>query len=117
MLAAWKKEDPPAHRLKPVPDLDIFVIDFISLAQHPNLCRARRTLLHTIDHVFRPLSAENLAFRSEPVSLKKLRKGDFSWNTGTKITWKCIGANKDMPLMPQPKGSAPVASAATILHE
>ena len=58
--------------------VDIFVDDFISLAQQPTLRRVKLTLLHTIDHGFRPLSAEDSAFRSEPVSLKKLRKGNCS---------------------------------------
>ena len=66
---------------EPLQYVDIFVDNFISLAQVPNLRRVRQTLLHTINHVFRPLSAEDSAFRSEPVSLKKHQKGNCSWDT------------------------------------
>ena len=65
----------------PLQYVDIFVDDFVSLAQDPNLQRVRRTLLHTVDDVFRPLTKGDSIFRQEPVSLKKLRKGDCSWDT------------------------------------
>ena len=66
---------------KPLQYVDVFVDDFIGLAQDPHLPRVRRTLLHTIDHVLRPVSPTDSPFRREPVSLKKLRKGDCSWDT------------------------------------
>jgi hypothetical protein len=66
---------------KPLEYVDIFVDDFVSLGQDPNTRRVRKTLLHSIDHVFRPLTADDSPFRREPVSLKKLRKGDCSWDT------------------------------------
>ena len=59
---------------KPLEYVDIFVDDFVSLGQAPNTRRVRKTLLHAIDHVFRPLTEEDSPFRREPVSLKKLRK-------------------------------------------
>jgi hypothetical protein len=62
----------------PLQYVSIFVNDFISLAQELNLRRVRQTLLHTINHVFWPLSTEDAAFRNKPVSLKKLQKGDCS---------------------------------------
>ena len=63
---------------KPLQYVDVFVDDFIGLAQDPHLPRVRRTLLHTIDHVLRPVSPTDSPFCREPVSLKKLRKGDYS---------------------------------------
>jgi hypothetical protein len=66
---------------KPLEYVDIFVDDFISLGQAPNTRRIRKTLLHSIDHVFRPVTDGDSPFRREPVSLKKLRKGDCSWDT------------------------------------
>ena len=66
---------------RPLEYVDIFVDDFVSLGQAPTTRRVRRTLLHSIDHVFRPLTADDSPFRREPVSLKKLRKGDCSWDT------------------------------------
>jgi hypothetical protein len=66
---------------KPLEYVDVFVDDFVSLGQSPNTRRVRKTLLHSIDHVFRPVTDDDSPFRREPVSLKKLRKGDCSWDT------------------------------------
>ena len=60
---------------------DVFVDDFCSFAQKPFLRRVRRTLLHAIDDVFRPLDGKDSPLRREPVSLKKLRQGDCTWST------------------------------------
>ena len=65
----------------PLQYVDIFVDDFVSLAQAPYLRRVRRALLHSIDDVIRPVSSTDSPFRREPVSLKKLRQGDCSWDT------------------------------------
>ena len=55
--------------------------DFISAAQRPFLRRVRRALMHAIDDVFRPLQVGDSEFRRQPVSMKKLLKGDCSWGT------------------------------------
>ena len=65
--------------------VNIFVDDFTSLAQDPCLRRVRRSLLYVIDNVFRPVSPRDSPFRREPVSLKKLRKGDCSWDTNMEV--------------------------------
>ena len=66
----------------PLQYVDIFIDDFVSATQHPVEGRVRRTLLHAIDNVvFRPLSDANPPFLMEPISLKKPRKGDYSWDT------------------------------------
>ena len=77
----------------PVGVVEVFVDDFIALAQDhkgtrkkghcriPNSRRVRRILLHGIDAVFRPVDKTDSPHRREPVSLKKLRKGDCSWST------------------------------------
>ena len=77
----------------PLGTIDVFVDDFIALAQDhkggkgrrrkrpANSRRVRRLLLHGIDDVFRPLEEADGPHRREPVSLKKLRKGDCSWST------------------------------------
>ena len=60
--------------------IDIFVDDFMALAQgRLNKRRVRRILLQAIDQVFRPLSKDDPETRREPVSIKKLQKGDCSW--------------------------------------
>lgn len=66
---------------KPLQYVDIFVDDFISAAQNPFLNRVRRTLMCAIDDVFRPLDDGDSEFRRQPVSMKKLLKGDCSWST------------------------------------
>jgi len=66
---------------KPLQYVDIFVDDFISAAQKPFLRRVRRVLLRAIDDVFRPNDADDSEHRREPVSMKKLLKGDCSWST------------------------------------
>ena len=65
----------------PLQYIDIFVDDFISLGQAPFLRRVRKTLLHAIDQVIRPLDGHDSRYRREPVSMKKLRAGDCSWGT------------------------------------
>ena len=67
---------------RPVAYVDVFVDDFVGLAQGSNSKqRVRRTLLHAIDDVFRPVDGKDSPSRQEPVSIKKLRKGDSSWGT------------------------------------
>ena len=67
---------------KPVAYVDIFVDDFIGLAQeYSNGRRVRRILMHAIDDVFRPLEASDNKHRRQPVSVKKLKQGDCSWST------------------------------------
>ena len=62
--------------------VDVFVDDFVALAQgRSGSRRVRRILLHAVDDVLRPLEATDNKFRREPVSLKKLRQGDCSWST------------------------------------
>ena len=69
-------------RRKPAAYVDVFVDDFVGLAQQQsNSRRVRRTLMHAIDSVLRPLDKYDDAARREPVSMKKLLKGDCSWGT------------------------------------
>ena len=62
--------------------VDIFVDDFIALVQgdHRQLSRVRRALFHNIDLVFRPLDSADGKHRREPISMKKLKQGDCSWD-------------------------------------
>ncbi|KAK1732369.1 hypothetical protein QTG54_016948 [Skeletonema marinoi] len=69
-------------RVQPVAYIDVFVDDFVALAQQcGNSRRVRRTLLHAIDDVLRPLDKFDEVQRREPVSMKKLKQGDCSWGT------------------------------------
>jgi hypothetical protein len=67
----------------PIAEVDVYVDDFIAVAQGSpeRLQMVRSTLLHSIDKVFRPNDEFDADTRAEPVSLKKLHKGDGSWNT------------------------------------
>ena len=77
--------DPALHllRRRPTATVDVFVDDFIGVAQGSpdRLRRVRRILLDAIDQVFRPPDAEDSPFRREPSSVKKMLQGDASWST------------------------------------
>ena len=68
---------------KPLGTFDVFVDDAIGLAQGGTLRRQRlrRILFTAIDTVFRPLDAGDSPHRQEPISVKKLLKGDGCWTT------------------------------------
>lgn len=72
-----------ASKRRKLQTIDIYVDDFIAAAQgdKPTLMRVRRSLLHAIDDVFRPLEAGDPSTRKEPTSVKKLRQGDACWAT------------------------------------
>ena len=63
--------------------MDVFVDDFITIAQgdDAHLEHVRNILMTAIDQVFRPCDAFDSPTRTEPISVKKLRKGDCSWHT------------------------------------
>ena len=72
-----------AHHHRKLGKFDVFVDDFIGLAQgnRERLQRLRRILFHTIDDVFRPLDADDVPGHQEPISIKKLKQGDGAWDT------------------------------------
>ena len=58
-----------------------------------------RHLFRTTDELFRPNDKDDIA-REEPISLKKLRKGDAAWSTKKVILgWaeEFIGGAEEMP--------------------
>ena len=79
---------PTAHRSRrrrrPLRYADVFVDDEILVAQGDpaSLNAFHRKLLHLNDRVFHPNDeADDLSIRREPISLKKLDKGDACWAT------------------------------------
>ena len=74
---------PFPHLQRRLRAVDVFVDDFIALAQGgPHQRRhVRRTLMTAIDDVFRPLEPDDPPARTEPISVKKLLAGDGSWDT------------------------------------
>ncbi|EJK58873.1 hypothetical protein THAOC_20968, partial [Thalassiosira oceanica] len=83
---ASKTGPPPRirHRVKgPVGRTDVYVDDFILLAQggKRRRKRLRRILFHCIDMIFRPPDAKDDKWKKDPISLKKLLKGDGALET------------------------------------
>ena len=82
---------PPApggnRRRPPLVRGDVYVDDFIVAAQGDTqrLGAIRRTMFGTIDHVFRPLGPTDPPSRQEPISTKKLGRGDGAWDTRKEI--------------------------------
>ena len=85
MEHAALKRDPYLQRpnAKLLAYVDVFVEDFLGLAQGPRHRRrhVHRTLFHALDKVFRPLDQQDASQRKEVLSLKKLDVGDYSWST------------------------------------
>jgi hypothetical protein len=77
-------EDVSSAAQPPLTYFDVYIDDFIGAAQGDlsRLQAVRRTLFETVDQVFRPLEPSDTAFnREEPISVKKLSKGDGAWDT------------------------------------
>jgi hypothetical protein len=76
---------PSEHPIKqPLGQFDIYVDDFLGMAQGNtrSLRRLRRTLFTMLDEVLRPKKdAADGEARQEPISVKKLRKGNARWST------------------------------------
>ena len=75
------------HRLTPLAYADVFVDDEVLLAQGTpaRINRFRRQVLHLNDAVFRPNDPSDPASRKEPISTKKLLKGDACWATRKQV--------------------------------
>ena len=66
----------------PISCVDVFMDNFIALGQTNKTCgRVRNVLMQAIDQVFRPLDNMDDPYRTKPIPLKKLCKGDCSWET------------------------------------
>lgn len=83
---ASKPGPPPRirHRVKgPVGRTDVYVDDFILLAQggKRRRKRLRRILFHCIDMIFCPPDDDDDQWKKDPISLKKLLKGDGALET------------------------------------
>ena len=63
--------------------MDVFVEDFLGLAQGPRHCRRHihHTLFHALEKVFHPLNIQYAKQRKEVLSLKKLYAGECSCST------------------------------------
>jgi len=94
-------EHQPAHSLSYV---DVYMDDFIGLAQPSETHRTHRALLHSVDKIFRanthPADPPN---RKDIISRSKLAQGDGTWaTTKTILGWLINTADKTLRL-PQHK--------------
>jgi hypothetical protein len=87
MLAIPNHKATASNRSSILATVDIFVDDFLGVAQGDGSClsRIRRILFTAIDDVFRPMDAFDQSARREPISMSKLMKGDACWTTQKKI--------------------------------
>jgi hypothetical protein len=95
---------PPGPRRKPVQYVDIYVDDYLGLAQGGARRRRRvqRILFESIDAIFRPQSPTDPSTRQEPISVKKLLKGDASWQTRkTLLGWVVDSVRHTIELPPR----------------
>lgn len=93
----------PSRRIKPLLDTDVYMDDFIQAVQGgpSRRARARRILFETIDEVFQPLASEPTKNRQEPISTKKLQKGDARWATRKNVLGWIIDTVDETIELPQ----------------
>jgi hypothetical protein len=92
------------RRARQLAYIDVFVDDFLGAAQGDvaRLNRVCRILMDSIDLVFRPLEAGDSPTRLEPISVKKLRKGDATWSTCKKLLgWIIDSVAMTLPMPPR----------------
>jgi hypothetical protein len=95
---------PPGPRRKPLQYVDIYVDDYLGLVQGGarRQHRVRRILFESIDAIFRPLDPSDPDSRQEPISVKKLLKGDGSWQTTkTLLGWVINSVERTLQLPPR----------------
>ncbi|KAI2491522.1 hypothetical protein MHU86_23050 [Fragilaria crotonensis] len=92
----------PGTRLTPVASVDVYVDDFLLMAQtRAQQHKVLRSALTAIDDVFRPLEAGDPAHRKEPASVKKMLKGDSQWSTWKRILgWDIDTVSETLHLPP-----------------
>lgn len=83
----------------PLAYTDVYVDDFVKLAQYCwNCLQVRRKDYHDINSVFRPKDHQDEG-RKNPISKKKLAKGDDSWSTQkTVLGWDIDSRTKTLHL-------------------
>ena len=118
---------PPPHclpivgklRKHPLAYVDIYVDDFIVLAQGPpsNRANIRNTVFHTIDQVLRPLQPLDAKFnRKEPISVNKLNKGDALWTTRKIVLGWVIDTHTQTIELPQHRSERLLSILNALCH-
>ena len=76
---------PTLQSNRPLAFADVYIDDFIGLAQQPTAARTLRILLNAISHVFRhDTHPDDRSVRKQTISASKLAQGDGCWST-TKV--------------------------------
>jgi hypothetical protein len=94
--------------------------DFLVTTQHPDHSAMLGTLFECIDSVLRPLSPNDNTCRKEPISIKKLQKGDACWTTRKSILGWLIntkGRTIELPPHHQERLHEILASFPTSQHQ
>jgi hypothetical protein len=95
---------PPANHWAPSPVsfVDVYMDDFLGLAQALTAHRTQQAILHSIDKVFwSDRHPDNPPNRKGIVSRSKLDQGDGTWSTTkTMLGWSINTANKTLQLPP-----------------
>jgi hypothetical protein len=83
---------------------DVYMDDFLAASQLSStaLDQARSTLFESIDKILRPLLPTDNPHRKDPISIKKLLKGDAAWATRKSILgWSIDTVARTIELPPQ----------------
>ena len=72
-----------------------------------------RHLFHNIDELFCPNNKDDIA-REEPISIKKLRKGDAAWSTNKVILGWAIDTAKQVLTLPEDRKASLLALLDTV---
>jgi hypothetical protein len=78
----------------PMTYTDVYMDNFLMSTQLKNQKAVRSTLFECIDAVLRPLVPTDNPSREEPISTKKLQKGDASWSTKKPILGWLVDTTK-----------------------
>lgn len=86
---------------QPLAEVELYMDDYIGLVQgHQRRRRCvKRVLMHTIDEIFRPWDPSETAHQ-EPMSVKKMKKGDASWQTRKQLLGWLIDTVEKTFLLP-----------------
>jgi hypothetical protein len=115
--------EPPAHHTRQhayrrnsraLAKFDIYVDDFLGIAQgsRKRLRQLRRVLFHTLDEVLRPKDQADPEARQEPISIKKLQKGDACWSTTKQMLGWLIDTIRETITLPPHR----IERLHTIIH-
>jgi hypothetical protein len=87
---------------KPIQYSDVYMDDFIALAQHPNLARTLHHTVHGILSVFRDdQHQDDLTDRNHIISKSKMASGDVAWSTEKVVlSWLINSAEGTVQLQP-----------------